>query len=189
MVFSPEYERRPGTAKVIQCKQTVSSIDQLLDEARELWVAESDETHRGELSAGWGCITLVTSDDFLDRSDREEREALLEAWAANVSQRKSYGRLGFSSEDQKAAKGPVIADGRLRISWPSLAGGGFLPFDLLLATATNPESGPGQKRPKYPSVEEIADAWNNKGHVYYFRCNRLTGIHTFDDEAIEKLLR
>lgn len=188
MVFSPEYQRRHGTAKTIQCKHTVSSFGDLLAEATELWVAESDEKHRGELSAKWGCIALVTPDDFLDQPDRKERQELLAAWAANVSKQPFYGDLGFSSEDEKAAKGPVIAGGRLRISWPTLTDGGSIPFDLLLATATNPEIGPGKKRNRYPSVKEIADAWNTRGHTYYFRCNRLTGIKTSDDSEIEKLL-
>ncbi len=189
MVFSPEYEQRPGSAKVIRCKKMVSDFDDLLKEAVELWVAESDEQHRGELSARWGCVTLLTPDDFLDHPDRDERQTLLDAWRRKVSEQKSYGRLGFSPGDIEATKGPVIAAGRLRISWPTLAGDGPAPFDLLLATATNPEIGSGQKRTGYPSVKEIAGAWNKGGHLYYFRCNRLTGIHTSDDGAIEKLLK
>jgi hypothetical protein len=53
MVFSPEMASRLGSAKVIRCRTDVTSIDDLAAEAMELWVAESDETHRGKLSASW----------------------------------------------------------------------------------------------------------------------------------------
>ena len=192
MVFSPEYEQRPGTAKVIQCRKTISNFDDLLEEAIELWVAESEAANRGKLAARWGCVVLLTPDDFLDHPDRNERQRLLDAWASKVSQQKFYGELGFSSGDVEAANGPVITAGRLRISWPTLAEGGPAPFDLLLATATDPEI--GSRRTGYPSVEEIAGAWNadtlkKGGEVRYFRCNRLTGIQTSDDSAIEQLLK
>jgi len=192
MVFSPECEQRPGTAKVIQCKNTVSTFDDLLEEAIELWVAESDAANRGKLAARWGCVVLLTPNDFLDHPDRNERQQLLDTWASKVSQQKFYGELRFSSGDVEAANGPVIVAGRLRISWPTLTEGGPAPFDLLLATATNPEI--GSNRSGYPSAEEIAGAWNadtvkKGGHVRYFRCNQLTGIQTSDDSEIEKLLK
>ena len=73
----------------------------------------------------------------------------------------------------------------LLIDWPRLKGGGPAPLDLLLATS-NPE-------PTYPTVREIADAWNREADTErrgeYFRRNRENGIHTFQDAAIEELLR
>jgi hypothetical protein len=186
MVFSPEYNQRLGIAKVIQCKELISSIDGLVSEAEELWVAESDERHRGEICTGWGCITLVTPDNFLDQADREDRQRLLDGWAARVSLERSYGELRFSAKDRVAAGGrEVIERGRLRIPWPTLVDGGAIPFDLLLATATDPAI---KTNGHYPTVEAIAAAWNKNDHVYYFRCNRLSGIQTADDGAIERLL-
>jgi hypothetical protein len=61
-----------------------------------------------------------------------------------------------------------------------------MPFDLLLATATEPSI---EANGSYPTVETVVAAWNKNDHVYYFRCNRFVGIHTADDEVIEKLLR
>jgi hypothetical protein len=189
MVFSPEYEQRSGLAKVIACKNVVTTFNDLLAEAIELWAAESGEKDRGKLSASWGCVTIITPDNFLNHPNRSERQKLLDRWAARVTEQKSYGRFGFSAGDIEASKGAVISAGRLRIAWPTLVGGGPVPFDLLLATATNPEIGLNKKAINYPSVAEIAAAWNNGNHVYYFRCNQLTGIETSDDSAIEKLLR
>jgi hypothetical protein len=79
----------------------------------------------------------------------------------------------------------VIQGGCLQIPWPTLLNGDSLPLDLLLAPVTRPSLDAAKD---YPDVESIAKAWNDNDHVYYFRCNRWTGIHTADDEAIEKLL-
>jgi hypothetical protein len=188
MVFSPEYQARLGTAKAIRCAREVSSIKDLVAEATELWVAESNERHRGELSADWGCVVLVKPNDFLDRPDQGDRRTLLQGWAAHTSRLRSYGRLGFSQADQESAQGLVITDGRLRIAWPRVLDGSPLPFDLLLATATNPEI--GSRRLSYPSATEIAEAWKARPEfAYYFHFNRRTGIRTADDDEIDKLLK
>ena len=79
----------------------------------------------------------------------------------------------------------MIANGQLRIRWPTHVDGRPISFDLLLATATEPSI---EANGNYPTVEAIAAAWNKNGHVYYFRCHRFVGIHTADDEAIQKLL-
>ena len=85
-----------------------------------------------------------------------------------------------------ADDGRVIANGQLRIRWPTQVDGRPIFFDLLLATATEPSI---EANGSYPNVETIAAAWNMNDHLYYFRFNRFVGIHTADDEAIEKLLR
>ena len=64
MVFSPELGSRLGIAKAIRCKRDVTSIADLTAEAMELWFAESNETHRGKLSASWGCVTLLIAPRF-----------------------------------------------------------------------------------------------------------------------------
>jgi hypothetical protein len=186
MVFSPEYNQRLGTAKIIQCKAAVSSIEDLVLEATELWGAETKKTDQAELCAKWGCITLLAPDDFLSQPDGKRRQALLEAWRERVAQNRSYGKLRFSAKDRQATGGPVIANAQLRIGWPTHVDGRPIPFDLLLATATEPSI---EANGNYPTVEAIAAAWNKNGHVYYFRCNRFVGIQTADDEAIQKLLR
>src|SRR5262249_41081225 len=117
-----------------------------------------------------------------------DRQKLLKAWAAHVSQEKSYSKLRFSEADKKAAHGPVVTDGRLRIAWPSLDDGSPLLVDLLLATATNPEI--GSRRSGYPNAMEIALAWNRRPEfAYYFHFNTRAGIRTADDDEIVKLLK
>jgi hypothetical protein len=48
--------------------------------------AESDETHRGRLSASWGCVTLFISPNLLTAADREEQAALLASWAKLIGE-------------------------------------------------------------------------------------------------------
>ncbi len=169
MVYSPEYNAHLGTAKVIRCKEPVSGIGDLASEAEELWVAESTEDHRGEICATWGCVALVIPRDFLDREDREDRRKLLKDWADRTAREPGYGKLRFSDEDRQMAGGGVIQRGRLRIPWPTPAKGGTtIPFDLLLATATNPGI---PESSDYPTVKTIASAWKRNDHAYYFRCN------------------
>jgi hypothetical protein len=76
--------------------------------------------------------------------------------------------------------------GTLLIRWPDLPAGGPVPVDLLLATSNDPET-------IYPTVQEIANAWkcepDNERRGEYFCRNRENGIYTFQDHAIEELLR
>jgi hypothetical protein len=113
MVFSPEYVTRLGIAKAIRCKRDVTSIDDLVAEATELWVDESNETHRGKLSGSWGCVTLLLPPNFLNAPDRKERSALLANWAEVAAREKTYGKARFSAKE--VAGGNVIAAGQLQI--------------------------------------------------------------------------
>jgi hypothetical protein len=188
MVFSPEFGTRLGTAKAIRCKRDVTSIAELTAEAMELWVAESNETHRGKVSASWGCVALLIHSNFLIGPDREERANLLASWAKRVAREKTYGQGRFSARDKEIAGGKVIVDGRLQIPWPMLVEGGPVPLDLLLATVTDPQIGASGKS-DYPSPKNIAEGWNRAPHyAYYFLNNRLAGLETAEDADIGKFL-
>src|SRR5262249_31969927 len=131
--------------------------------------------------------TLLAPDNFLNQPDRKRRQALLKAWRERVAQKRSYGKLRFSAKDREVTDGGrVIADGQLRIRWPVHVDGRPMPFDLLLATATEPSF---EVNVSSPAVETVVAAGNKNPQVYYSRCNRFVGIHTADDEGIEKLLR
>lgn len=191
MVISPEYAMKLGTGKVIRCRRDVDSAKDLIDEARQLWRAEDDNSNGRCISKGWGCVTILVPPDFhdVDEEAKEARKAFLAAWAKHTKGEGSYGRLSFSQGDKAAAGGgEIICDGCLQIEWPLQTSGEALPLDLLLLTATDPGLGVPEKQDQYPSPQQIAAAWNKNGHVYYFRCNRLAGIHTVDDPAIEKFL-
>jgi hypothetical protein len=178
----------PASGKAIRCRRDVTGSADLIAEAEALWKAESDHDRR--VSAGWGCVALITPDDFLPHPDANARRDLLAGWAARVARPSEYdyGKLGFSAKDREVAGTNPITAGRLNVPWPRRIDGAALPLDLLLVTATDPGIGSPGGRARYPTPEEVAAAWNANGCGYYFRCNRLSGIETADDPEIERLL-
>lgn len=180
MVFAQLTDDQVGRGIAIQCQHAVSSASDLIAEAEWLWSAESNNIPRLCISsperrvsakAKWGCVTLLRN------PQREIPKQLLDCWADRVSKEPDY-----NANDRRL----VDNRGILQIDWPDLVdGGGPLPLDLLLATSNDPES-------TYPSVEAVAGAWNQqKGaarHEYFSR-NRASGICTFQDQEIERLLK
>jgi len=72
----------------------------------------------------------------------------------------------------------VNTDGLLDIGWPDMLDGQSADFDLILATATNPDTA-------RPTAREVADAWSDQcGNEDYFFNNVLHGIRTPDDGKI-----
>ena len=185
MVFSPERAANPGVGKVIRCRREVNGFDDLMQEAVELWRAEQP-TGSSLISANWGCVAILTSPGFVDHKDAAARTKLLKDWADITRKQRRYGTFGFSERDVVEANGKPIEEGRLNIHWPKFKNNWPLSLDLVLLTATNPEIKPTGR---YPTAEEIADAWRaNKKEVYYFRNNRRAGIQTADDEEIQRYL-
>lgn len=188
MVFGRGCEM--GAARVFECKLTVSSSEELIREAQALWLAESRDGTTPQstetLSAGWGCVTLLTNDKS------NVPQSLLDQWAERVSQER-FGKVGQRSYDHRrySVKGvSAITDrGELAIDWPNSADNGqqLAGFDLLLATATRPTpyGGTGDFAP----VDVIAEAWNGVEDATYFHSNRANGFQTFQDGAIASLLR
>jgi hypothetical protein len=192
MVFSPEYKSRPGgQAKIIESKSVVTDCKDLQLHAQALWQAESG--YANEVSRSWGCVVLLTPDNFL-QSDEINRRQLLKEWADYTSGRPGYANIRFSTQDVAEAKKlaetkklnvtQVIDNGLLQIPWPTLTTGEPVELDLILATATQAEIPPG-----YPDNEKIVAAWDrSRNYAHYFWCNRVTGIQTADDADLEQRL-
>jgi hypothetical protein len=91
-----------------------------------------------------------------------------------------FSVLGASAIDER---------GILQVDWPNDPDTGkpVEGVEILLATATRPT--PDLATGDFPSVAEVARAWNEAGDASYSRNNRQSGIHTFQDEEIEALLR
>ena len=177
MVFSPCCQL--GPAKIVRCKLSVSSGNDLICEAEELWKAESkkDETH-GKVSGDWGCVALVTNPKI------HVPEEILDGWASHVNGQEGYGTISGSPSE-----GVVVTKrGSLLIDWPQLSVGGSVPLDMLLATATKPTLEADTHN--YPLVSKIVNAWkvDTKGNVNYFLRNRESEIFTFQDREINELL-
>lgn len=186
MVISPERSAAPGIGKVIRCRMDVTSPADLEAEAKALWAAESNQKTTERISTAWGAVVVLVPPDFLNGADAAEREAMLGAWRS-LARRSEVGQgFHFSAADSAAAGGAIIEEGLLKIEWPTQLDGTPLPLDLLLVTVTDPALVDGGT---YPDAREIAEAWNARGHGYYFRCNRMVGIETADDAVIETHLR
>lgn len=176
MVFSRSCE--PGHARVVRCKRSISTVDDLIAEAQALWKAEQPSATPGRIAADWGCVALLRN------PGRPIPVDLLEEWARRVADEPNYGRVRQAQEEGCL----VTKDGLLQIDWPGLVEGGeALQLDILLVTANDPTL--TGTPPAYPSAETIADAWNHAGdHVDYFWKNRDSGIQTFQDDEIRVLL-
>ena len=187
MVFSMNLvaEDRLGSALVVQYKQRVNDLADLLDEAQQLWAAERDSFKSNRRIAAkdpnnyWGGVGLLVN------PERPVPDRLLDGWAQAVSQERAcYEALTTASSEQPVVNG----SGMLQFPWPTAVDGPAPEIDLLLATPTNPTIVGGH----YPSPCAVADAWNTihgKEHAKYFEKNRENGITTCCDDVIEFRLR
>lgn len=172
MVFDQLAEAQIGTAKVLQCQRSVLSSADLIAEAEWLWSAERKQvpclsnSPERIISAGWGCVALLCNPQTHIPAE------LVDGWARRVTR-----------EDSSRNKHLVDARGVLQIPWPNLLQGTPIGLDLLLATSTNPKP-----RNEYPDAARVANAWLQASDASYFRRNRDSGIHTFQDEEIEQQL-
>jgi hypothetical protein len=140
--------------------------------------AEQNATVSRQISAGWGCVTLLCN------PDSNIPQAFLTGWANRVAQ-----ELNYSNVPQTPQEGRLVsAGGLLQIAWPRRVAGAAAPLDFLLATATRPTL--TGTPVSYPTVEMIANAWNadTGNHVEYFWKNNDNGIRTFQDDAILQVL-
>ena len=184
MVFSPSLiaEDKLGIAHVVPCRHAVGGAAGIVDEGVRLWTAETRNGSNSDrrISASWGCVALV------EHPERPLSDADREAWEDRVRDEGcSYGQLNLAAGEEPAVDRQA---GLLNIPWPTPVDGPDLPCDVLLATATDPTIDGGD----YPSVQQIAEAWNTpagKQHVDYFCKNRAHGIATFQDRDIEERLR
>jgi hypothetical protein len=187
MVFAPGCP--DGLAKVRLCSRPVSSIADLVDEAKALWVAErpaNSQPLTGRLhSDDWGCVALLANPEAIGSQE------LLARWAKRtVLEKDRHGRPTYDSAPYTVKGMSAVSNrGLLQIAWPVGVENNTLvnSFDLLIATATQPT--PDPTTGDFPKAEVIAEAWNSGGDAEYFRMNRKHGLHTFQDQEIQTFLR
>jgi hypothetical protein len=185
MVFAPGTPN--GQAKVVACQREAGSLGDIVKEAEALWRAErrpSLEPLAGQRHSGdWGCVAL------LPNPIASVAASLLDEWAGCVAQEcrdrghtKNYDARAYNVRGRSA----INDRGILQIPWPdqSNTGGPLDGLDLLLATATMPNSDTGD----FPSVAAIAAAWNTTKDAGYFHGNRKHGFYSFQDDEIAALL-
>jgi hypothetical protein len=187
MVFAPGDPM--GQAKVVASQRHATSIVDILSQAKALWLAERpadarpvpDQLH----SASWGCVAMLL------QPNGNIPSGVLDEWALQVEQECSGSRREANYDPTAyRVKGRAAIDkrGLLQIPWPdcSTTGMPLDGFDVLLATATKPTPDPATG--DFPTVIDIATAWNARGDASYFHSNRKHGFHTFQDEEIAALL-
>jgi hypothetical protein len=163
MTFRPE--RPSGQAVLVPCKRQIKTIDDLVAEANALWKAEAPKAEapkakRMAICSNWGCVGALFG------TDRASKK-LAPDWTAHF---RKVGAQGLSV---------IKPNGLLDISWPNGLDGEPADFDIILATATEPESDP-------PAAHRVADAWIGQDHGYerYFLENVRHGIRTEEDLQI-----
>jgi hypothetical protein len=178
MVFSSSAPA--GHACVVWCSHTITSAEDLFTEAVKLWEAESLEKDTGRIAAGWGCVALMCN------PERKIPADILHEWARRVEREPGYGKVSQTPEESRL----IDREGLLQMDWPArINEAAALDLDLLLVTANDPTL--TGTPPSYPSVETIANAWNDaeRKHVEYFWNNTDKGITTFQDDEIRARLR
>jgi hypothetical protein len=169
MVFAKLNVEQFGEAVVVPCKTALSTAEDLLTEARWLWAAETKagipadpaQDVREQVGAQWGRVA------FLTRPGCDLFEGLSEAWTREAG-----------GADRELL---INEDGSLDVPWPEATTANDLPYDILLATTTRPNT-------TALSPEAVAEAWNLRGFREYFDENQRAGITTFQDSEIKRLL-
>lgn len=149
-----------GVAILAPCKGDIGTIQELANEASALWKAEAPNANAGAITSLWGSVGILFGNEGA-------RDLLAADW------RDHFKRAGGRELS-------VIADdGQLDIPWPTEADGSPVELDMILATATIPQS-------VEPSAEVVADAWVDQrgGYERYFIENVRHGIRTADDLRI-----
>lgn len=170
-----------GKGLVVPVRAECCEPEHLFEEVEHLWAAERDVEQILGFCRDWGKVCVLKS----PKVDAENR--ILQAWYMRIRE------LGGTYTALSAAAGEDAvldpATGLALFDWPKdvatkedLAG-----FDLLLMTANEPTLNAGQ----YPTADQIAAAWRDDGgnNVMYFYNNRHHGITTFEDDAIQAVLR
>src|SRR5229473_3279974 len=82
-----------GQAKAIRCRNVLSSIDDLVFEAEQLWTAERSALRsNGRVSANWGAVALLA------RPGAAIPQHLLDRWADRVRLEQDYGVLQYTND-------------------------------------------------------------------------------------------
>jgi len=182
MVFSQLCRRKDyglGTAKVVACNNEATNIENIIEEAEHLWAVErNSSTTNGRFWANWGSVGLFCNPSTIFPANFFKRIGEI------TTESQQYGKL----KRTKSEKPVLTKEGFFNLPWPkTYKKNQHLPFDIILATATNPTIENG----RYPTAKAIAEAWkkDKKGNDKYFWENRKRGIHTFQDEYIANLLK
>lgn len=162
-----------GRAKVIPCIKPINDFSDLIEEAVQLWQAESQLVSGSAVSDSWGCVGLKVRDGV------NCPDEILTKWAQVAKDHEAHFKIMHAHDES-----PVIdSTGLLQIAWPVKADGEPLTeIDALLVSTNQPTL---TAKNEYADPYDIARAWLKcPDHDKYFYKNSEHGIKTFEDDAI-----
>jgi len=162
-----------GRAKIVPCIKPINDFDGLIEEAAQLWRAESQSASSNSVSASWGCVGLKIRDGLVCP------DGILAQWAQVAKDNEGHFKIGHAHDEL-----PLLdKSGLLQIAWPAKADGEPLTeVDALLVTVNQPTL---TAKNEYVDPYDIARAWLKcPEHDRYFYKNTEHGIKTSEDGAI-----
>lgn len=170
MVFSNSMSRKPGKAYVVPCQMLINNAQELAKEATELSKAEG---MKKLFAKRWAVLVYRLNPGKVNKSIQYQIQQIF----------KNSNKDPFDLDGFKVGWGRncVKSTFALDINWPTTVDPSeqikLNQFDILLATATNPE------KSLYDS-KDIANSVKNDTTRRYFFNNLMHGITTSEDEAI-----
>ncbi|MCT4643624.1 MAG: hypothetical protein N4A74_01460 [Carboxylicivirga sp.] len=158
-----------GIAKAIPFKQTNLSVENIIQNAKDMSFAEGkyDRTLiKGKKQPAWGVCGICFNPNILSIVKKE----LLEVWTLALEENK----VGYEAFIQKSNIYSLSPDGEFLFDFPMEAKG----LDFLVAISTKPKLREGVLK---LDAEEIAKYATNRDYV---QPNINNGITTFQDETI-----
>ncbi|MFH2050538.1 MAG: hypothetical protein ABIJ12_13965 [bacterium] len=175
-------DKKIGTAIVIPCRRSITTGQDIIDEAKALWNAEQKEDRqiKDKISAKWGTVGI------LKNPTKDYPPEIFSDWKKFYNPN-GFGQVKFLMCEER----PISNEGILSINWPRrVSDDSPIDFDFILATVTAPSYISNDNSDKRdPSTKEIAQEWI-RAHkaVEYFTKNRKDNITTFQDKEISKEL-
>ena len=176
MIFSNGPSTGFGQGYILGFNNVIDSFEKLEDYAFSLANAEGIWKTKPSLNAPkWGAVGLILNPN-VDGEKKSDLNSVKEKWTKIYDGYNAYfNPSDYSVSDEK----PVInINGFLEIEWTNE----MEMYDFLLATPVKPTT----LHPLTP--KEIAEKMIEKGYFEYFEKNVSSGIRTFQDDEIQKIL-
>lgn len=172
---------RLGTGLVVPVRAECRDPQHLIGEAEHLWAAEKNSEQLSGICSEWGKVCVL-------RNPKGDAGQILEAWRTHIMTLDGKYTALPAADAEDSLLDPTT--GLALFDWPEdrATNQGLLGFDLLLMTANKPTLNASRQ---YATADQIASAWwaDTVNNGRYFYNNLHHGITTFQDDAIQAILR